>query len=55
MRTPRIPYVMLGINNVLDKDPPFTTGFIGTRMFNTQPVTYDVVGRYFFVNAGVRF
>jgi outer membrane receptor protein involved in Fe transport len=49
------PYVMLGINNVLDKDPPFTTGFIGTRMFNTQPVTYDVVGRYFFVNAGVRF
>jgi outer membrane receptor protein involved in Fe transport len=46
---------MVGINNVLDKDPPFTASYIGTRMYNTLPTSFDAVGRYFFVNAGYRF
>ncbi len=49
------PYVMLGINNVLDKVPPFTASYIGTRMFNTLPSQFDAVGRYLFLNAGYRF
>jgi outer membrane receptor protein involved in Fe transport len=49
------PYVLLGINNVMDKTPPFTASYIGTRMYNTLASTYDVLGRYVFVNAGYRF
>lgn len=49
------PYVMVGINNVLDKEPPFTASYIGTRMYNTLPSSFDALGRYFFVNAGYKF
>lgn len=49
------PYVMLGVNNVFDKIPPFAAVYIGTRMYNTLPSTYDVIGRYFFLNAGYKF
>jgi outer membrane receptor protein involved in Fe transport len=47
------PYVELGINNVFDKDPPFAFGSLGNR--NTLGSTFDVIGRYFYVNAGYRF
>ena len=36
--------VRLGINNIFDEDPPFTTGGSG----NTLPETYDALGRYWF-------
>ncbi len=49
------PVVSVGINNVLDKTPPFAYNVIGTRMYNTLASTYDVLGRYFYVNAGYRF
>ncbi len=45
----------LGVNNVFDKTPPFAYNVIGTRMYNTLASTYDVLGRYFYVNAGYRF
>jgi iron complex outermembrane receptor protein len=38
--------VTFGINNVFDKDPPFWND--GT--VNTNEFTYDVVGRYFYLN-----
>jgi outer membrane receptor protein involved in Fe transport len=34
-----------GINNVLDKDPPIVNGVAG----NTEPSTYDILGRTYFV------
>jgi iron complex outermembrane recepter protein len=49
------PYVALGVNNVFDKTPPFAYNVIGTRIYNTLASSYDVLGRYFYVNAGYRF
>jgi outer membrane receptor protein involved in Fe transport len=49
------PYVVLGVNNVFDKTPPFAYNVIGTRMYNTLASSYDVLGRYFYLNAGYRF
>jgi outer membrane receptor protein involved in Fe transport len=45
--------VYLGINNVLDKDPPFfATGASGTQALDTIPAYFDVFGRQIF--GGVR-
>jgi outer membrane receptor protein involved in Fe transport len=43
------------INNILDQDPPFLPSGAagGTRETSTNPVFYDVIGRYF--RFGVRF
>ncbi len=41
-----------GVNNLLDKQPPYYTG---NNDANTDPYTYDVLGRYFFVKANVKF
>ena len=41
-----------GVNNLFDKQPPY---FTGNNDSNTDPYTYDVLGRYFFVRANVRF
>lgn len=41
-----------GINNLLDEDAPY---FSGNNDSNTDPYTYDVLGRYFFVKASVKF
>ncbi|MCC4832053.1 TonB-dependent receptor [Shewanella sp. 10N.7] len=41
-----------GVNNVLDEEPPYYTG---NNDSNTDPYTYDVLGRYFFVRASVKF
>ena len=48
----------LGINNLLDKDPPFAssssvTGFLGNG--NTYPQLYDAYGRVVYCNLTVRF
>ena len=41
--------VILGINNVLDDDPPITSAVGTTGNGNTFPQTYDALGRWIFV------
>ncbi|MEN8615821.1 TonB-dependent receptor [Shewanella baltica] len=41
-----------GVNNIFDKDPLY---FTGNNDANTDPYTYDVLGRYFFVRANLKF
>ncbi len=50
------PFTMrIGVNNVLDTEPPVIGGGYGGSNGNTYVETYDPVGRYLFVSAGVRF
>jgi outer membrane receptor protein involved in Fe transport len=44
--------VRIGINNLFDKQPPYYTLPIDQ---NTDPFTYDLVGRRFFVKATYTF
>ncbi len=49
-----------GVNNLLDKDPPLVPTFAvigptGNSSGNTYPGNYDVIGRFIFVGANVRF
>ena len=41
-----------GVDNLFDKQPPYYTG---NNDSNTDPYTYDVLGRYFFVKANFKF
>ncbi|TKB48237.1 TonB-dependent receptor [Ferrimonas sediminicola] len=41
-----------GVNNLFDKQPPY---YSGNNDSNTDPYTYDVLGRYFFANLNVKF
>ncbi len=41
-----------GVNNVFDRNPPILPDTISA---NTDTNTYDVLGRYFFMNASIRF
>ncbi len=41
-----------GINNLFDKDPPYYTDPIDQ---NTDPFTYDLIGRRFFIKATYTF
>ena len=48
----------LGVNNVLDKDPPILpTELLPPPFFNgnTYPQVYDTLGRYVFLNVTVDF
>jgi iron complex outermembrane recepter protein len=51
--------VRVGVNNVLDKDPPIIlSGTVGNSAFgesNTYPSVYDTMGRYLFANITVDF
>jgi outer membrane receptor protein involved in Fe transport len=47
--------VMLGINNVMDEDPPATSAVGTTGNGNTFPQTYDALGRWVFLRAQVGF
>jgi len=52
--------VRLGVNNVLDKDPPIfdTLGSGGNSIFaesNTNPSLYDTMGRYIFLSVTLDF
>ena len=50
--------VTLGIMNLLDRDPPRTSSFIGSSTFNsgeTYPTTYDALGRRYSVTGRLRF
>lgn len=40
-----------GINNALDKEPPIVGGTIG----QTQPGTYDIIGRYYYLSLRATF
>ncbi|WP_033074499.1 TonB-dependent receptor domain-containing protein [Sphingopyxis sp. MWB1] len=46
------------VQNLLDKDPPVVSSYIGTTTHNsgnTYPATYDVLGRTFFLSANMSF
>jgi iron complex outermembrane receptor protein len=48
----------VGVNNVLDKDPPLTSVFYFASAFvngNTYPGVYDALGRFMFVNVTMQF
>ena len=48
--------LLLGVNNLLDKDPPITSQqFTGTGNGNTYPGVYDAFGRKVFFNATYNF
>jgi len=41
-----------GVDNLFDEDPPiYSSGF----QYNTDPSTYDVIGRYYYLGARVKF
>ncbi|QIZ76947.1 TonB-dependent receptor [Ferrimonas lipolytica] len=44
--------VRLGVNNLLDEEPPYYTGYNDS---NTDPYTYDTLGRYFYANFNLKF
>lgn len=46
--------IMIGVNNVLDKEPPMVGGTLTTNA-NTIAGFYDTLGRYLFAKATVRF
>ncbi|WP_294027980.1 TonB-dependent receptor [Sphingopyxis sp.] len=48
----------LSVQNLLDKDPPLVSNYVGTTSLNsgnTYPTTYDVLGRRYSVTARLRF
>ncbi|MDP9088681.1 MAG: TonB-dependent receptor [Pseudomonadota bacterium] len=50
--------VRVGVNNVLDKDPPILAGGDFSNAFvngNTYPQVYDTLGRYMFLNVTANF
>ena len=47
--------ILLGINNVLDKDPPLSSAVGTTGNGNTFPQTYDAIGRWVFLRGTVSF
>ena len=51
--------VRVGVNNVLDKDPPITSGTLADASIfgngNTFPTVYDSLGRLFFLNVTAKF
>ncbi len=50
--------VTVGIQNLLDRDPPNVSSFIGSSSFNsgnTYPTTYDTLGRRYSVTGRLRF
>ncbi|MFZ5616232.1 MAG: TonB-dependent receptor domain-containing protein [Pseudomonadota bacterium] len=47
--------VRVGVNNLLDKDPPLTSQTAGFANGNTYPQTYDAQGRYLFVGTTIDF
>jgi len=48
--------VTLGVNNIADKQPPiYTTDSRAGIQSNTDPSTFDVLGRRYFLNVGAKF
>jgi len=47
--------LVVGVNNIGDKDPPiYTTDAQAGIQSNTDPSTYDVLGRRYFLNIGMK-
>lgn len=47
--------VRVGVNNVMDKDPPLTSVTSGFQNGNTYPQTYDAQGRFLFLGTTIDF
>ncbi len=47
--------ILVGVNNVLDSDPPISSAVGTTGNGNTFPQTYDALGRWIFIRAQVGF
>jgi outer membrane receptor protein involved in Fe transport len=48
--------LVAGVNNIADKQPPiYTTDSQAGIQSNTDPSTYDVLGRRYFLNLGMKF
>ncbi len=47
--------VLLGVNNILDEDPPITSFPGTTGNGNTYPQTYDALGRWIFLRGSIGF
>ncbi|MEZ5916063.1 MAG: TonB-dependent receptor [Parvularculaceae bacterium] len=47
--------VTVGVNNLLDKDPPLSSQTSGFANGNTYPQTYDAMGRYMFLGTTIDF
>jgi outer membrane receptor protein involved in Fe transport len=48
--------LLLGIDNLFDKDPPiYTDNATAGQQANTDPSTYDILGRRYFMNLTYRF
>jgi outer membrane receptor protein involved in Fe transport len=48
--------LMLGVDNVFDKDPPiFTDDVQAGQQANTDPTLYDILGRRYYANATFKF
>jgi outer membrane receptor protein involved in Fe transport len=50
--------IFAGVNNLLDRQPPVYTGIYGAQagiQANTDPSTFDVIGRYFFGGVKLRY
>lgn len=45
--------VLVGINNILDDDPPLSSAVGTTGNGNTYPQTYDALGRWVFIRAQI--
>jgi len=45
--------ILVGVNNVLDTDPPISSAVGTTGNGNTYPQTYDALGRWIFIRAQV--
>lgn len=50
--TPKAVTVRIGVNNLGDERPPYFTSYSNS---NTDPSTYDVLGRRWFIGLGVKF
>jgi iron complex outermembrane recepter protein len=47
--------VLLGVNNIFDRDPPLMPAALGGDNANTWAGSYDPVGRYVFLKGSLRF
>ncbi len=51
---PKAGYVALGVNNLFDRMPRFSAGG-GFGLLGYDPSEYDILGRFIYINAGVRW
>ena len=48
--------ITVGVNNVLDQDPPYSFSLIGSRLwFNYDPTAYETPGRFGYVRVSFKF